>query len=1084
MTTIFCNKRIAISAVSVLASLFVVASPATPVAATTLPMSGTITAGGVPLPAGTMQVAFVQYPTSAACGGQTGNVGVAMVGANGAFSFNADFSTTSSYRVVFRPMSTAPRTSLWRLFKDGAPEGVTQFGQGTCINQAGGSRNNINLATSVEGVGVSGTLSTSSGSPVTTAAGIALAANNLNYWTQTGNGYIVRVSENGVWDFSGIDKNQPNLFLQVSAGSVVYSVKKTGNTYELIPHDSACGDACKFPIGTTDISNINLKLPVTGMISGTISGPNGPVGQSQVCAVAYKDGGSAMNMYSLEAGRSCTNASGEYSLGLTYSSYRLQFQNNGSAPFKSEWFDNVSNASGYSGATVITLGTTGNLTATRTINPVIEEGKYIRGRITASDGQNVSGASVSAMLVNPETSMTIGVGGTTTGSDGAYTLAGLEAGTYMLMASHPDYGMLFLGGTRENATQITIASNSPGATDRNISFPRGYALEGTISTGDNSEARICAAAYRISESAMGWGEFVSSNCFTAPGPWRLKGLKSGSYRIRFDAQTGNLRSVFLGGTTDFNNATITEVTTADISNVNVTIPAGKSISGKIVNTDPSPVQSACVSAFKQDDSGWGYGMWAGSSCTTTTGEYVIRGLEDGTYKLRIESPMNSDYSPGFHSAGGTPVKSADEAQLFTLGNSVTNLNQTLMTGPKFTGTIKDGSTPASQVCVNAFKKTGSFGWGEWSGSSCSGNDGKISLRGLSAGDYTFEVRPNAGSYQSGWYVQNSTTTQSSSSATLRTIATTNVDLGDILLVSGKKATGRIVNSDGNPVSGVCIGALKDSPFGWGEWAGSACTQNDGRFTVRGLDPTASYRFRADAWAGDYKPGFITSSGGTINPDFTTINAISASNDVALGDVTIATGPSISGTVTSGSNEPESNVCVSAHDPVTLMWKASACSQSNGKFSLRGLDVGEYKLSWWSQKPLLTNGWYKQTSSGPTQSTDSADAGTLELPAGGLSNLQIRMANGGKLFGSVTGSSSKDLCVAAWTEPSSGARDNAAATACVNEEMKFELKGLTPGTDYYIQIFKKGTDGSQITQNSPSTNAPLRTGGSAITISVS
>jgi hypothetical protein len=1031
-----------------------------------------------------MQVAFVQYPTSAACGGQTGNVGVAMVGANGAFSFNADFSTTSSYRVVFRPMSTAPRTSLWRLFKDGAPEGVTQFGQGTCINQAGGSRNNINLATSVEGVGVSGTLSTSSGSPVTTAAGIALAASNLNYWTQTGNGYIVRVSENGVWDFSGIDKNQPNLFLQVSAGSVVYSVKKTGNTYELIPHDSACGDACKFPIGTTDISSINLKLPVTGMISGTISGPNGPVGQSQVCAVAYKDGGSAMNMYSLEAGRSCTNASGEYSLGLTYSSYRLQFQNNGSAPFKSEWFDNVSNTSGYSGATVITLGTTGNLTATRTINPVIEEGKYIRGRITASDGQNVSGASVSAMLVNPETSMTIGVGGTSTDSDGAYTLAGLEAGSYMLMASHPDYGMLYLGGSRENATQITIASNSPGATDRNISFPRGYALEGTISTGDNSEARICAAAYRISESAMGWGEFVSSNCFTAPGPWRLKGLKSGSYRIRFDAQTGNLRSVFLGGTTDFNNATITEVTTADISNVNVTIPAGKSISGKIVNTDPSPVQSACVSAFKQDDSGWGYGMWAGSSCTTTTGEYVIRGLEDGTYKLRIESPMNSDYSPGFHSAGGTPVKSADEAQLFTLGNSVSNLNQTLMTGPKFTGTIKDGSTPVSQVCVNAFKKAGSFGWGEWSGSSCSGNDGKISLRGLNAGDYTFEVRPNAGSYQSGWYVQNSTTNQNSSSATLRTIATANVDLGDILLISGKKATGRIVNSDGNPVSGVCIGALKDSPFGWGEWAGSACTQNDGRFTVRGLDPTASYRFRADAWAGDYKPGFITSSGGTINPDFTTINAISASNDVALGDVTIATGPSISGTVTSGSNEPESNVCVSAHDPVTLMWKASACSQSNGKFSLRGLDVGEYKLSWWSQKPLLTNGWYRQTSSGPTQSTDSADAGTLELPAGGLSNLQIRMANGGKLFGSVTGSSSKDLCVAAWTEPSSGARDNAAATACVNEEMKFELKGLTPGTDYYIQIFKKGTDGSQITQNSPSTDAPLRTGGSAITISVS
>jgi len=1042
-------------------------------------MSGTITAGGAPIPAGTMQVAFIQYPGTLTCYAQPGTVGVAMVNANGTFSYNADFSTTASYRVIFRPMSTAPRTSLWRLFKEGTPAGVTQFGQSSCIAQSGGAKTNIDLATTVEGVSISGTLSTSSGAPVTTTSSIVLSRSVNSYLTH-GDGYIVRVSDSGIWDLSGVDKDQPNLYMQVNVLGVIYSVKRVGSAYEVIPFDSTCGDSCKFPIGTVDISNVNLKLPVTGMISGTISGPNGPVGQAQVCAIAYKDGGSAMNMYSLEAGRSCTNASGEYSLGVTYGSYRLQFQNNGSAPFKSEWFDNISNSSGYAGATVITLDTSVGLNPTRTINPTVEEGKYIRGRITDADGQNISGASVSAMLVNPETSMLIGAGGTTTGPDGLYSLAGLEDGTYMLMANHPDYGMLFLGGSRETATQIVITSNSPGATDRNISFPRGYSIEGTINTGDNSEARICAGAYRVTESGMGWGEFISSNCFTAPGPWRLKGLKAGSYRIRFDAQSGNLRSVFLGGTTDFNNAPITEITTANVSNVNVTIPAGKSISGKIVDTNPAPVQGACVSAFKQDDNGWGYGMWAGSSCTTTTGEYMIRGLEDGTYKLRVESPMNSDYSPGFHSATGTPIKSSDEAQLFTLGNSIANLNQTMMTGPKFTGVIKDGSATVSQVCVSAFKKTGSFGWGEWSGSSCSGTDGKISIRGLSAGDYTFEVRPNAGSYQTGWYRQNSTTTQTSSSATTRTIGTANVEVGDILLVAGKKASGRIINSDGNPVSGVCIGALKDSPFGWGEWAGSACTQVDGKFTVRGLDPTAAYRFRADVWTGDYKPGFITAAR-SITADFSSVSAVSAANDITLDDVTIATGPSISGTVTSGSSEPESNVCVSAHDPDSLMWKASACTQSNGRFALRGLEVGQYKLSWWTQKPLLTNGWYKATSSGPTQSSNSVDAETLTLASSGIANLSIRMTNGGKLFGSINGSTNRDICIAAWTTPS-GTRENAAATACVNDEMKFELKGLTPDTDYYLQVFKK--DGAPITQNSPSTNTAHQTGGATITIQVS
>lgn len=1076
------NKKIAIRILIAIASLAIVSSPAPPASAATLAMSGTITAGGSPVPAGTVQVAFIQYSGTTTCSSAPGTVTVAMVGTNGVFSYNADFTSTVSYRVIFRPMSTAPRAALWRLFKDGDPTGVTQFASSTCIKQADGARTNINLSTTVEGVNVAGTLSTSSGAPVTTTSSIVLSRNVNSYLTH-GDGYIVRVSDSGVWDLTGVDKNQANLYMQVNVLGVIYSVKRTGSTYEVIPYDSLCGDACKFPIVTSDIVNVNLRLPVTGMISGTISGPSGAVGQGQVCAIAYKDGGSEMNMYSLEAGRSCTNAAGEYTLGLTYGSYRLQFQNSGGAPFKSEWFDNISNASGYSGATVIALSSGG--TPTRTINPTLEEGKYIRGRVTNADGEAVSGALVSAMIVTPGSSMMKGAGGIQTGTDGTYSLAGLEAGTYVLQANHPDYGMLFLGGSRENATEITIASNSPGTTDRNLTFPRGYSIEGNLSTGDNSEGRICVSAYRVTESQMGWGEFVGSNCFTAPGPWRLKGLKSGSYRFRFDAQSGNLRSIFLGGTTDFNQAAITAIATANITNINVTIPAGKSISGKIMDEAPAPVSSACVSAFKQNDDGWGWGIWAGSSCTTTSGEFSIRGLEEGTYKLRVESPMNSDYTPGFFAAGGNPVKSVDDAQTLTVNNSISGLSQTLKKGPKFTATIKDGSTPVAQVCVNAFRKTGTFGWGEWSGSSCSGKDGKIMILGVSPGDYTFEVRPNAGSYQTGWYVQGSTTTQTTSSASTRTMgAVGDVSLGDILLVAGKKASGRIINSAGEPVSGVCIGALKDSPYGWGDWAGSACTQVDGKFIIRGLDPASSYRFRVDVWSGDYKPGFITAVGG-ITQDHSSVTASSAANDIVMGvngDVTLVTGPSISGTVTSGSAEPESNVCVSAHDPDTLMWKGSSCSQSNGKFSIRGLDTGPYKLAWWTQKPLLTNGWYTSTGSGATLATSPATADTINLTSTGLANLAIRLANGGKIFGSITGSTSRDICVAAWNDVSSGTRDNASATSCVNDEMKFELKGLTPSTNYYLQVFKK--DGSGLTQNSPSTDTAYQTGGSSVTISVS
>ncbi len=1043
-------------------------------------VTGTITAGGVAVPKGTVQIAFVQYPSGSNClAATTGQLVVAMVGANGVFSQPLD--TSYPWKIIFRPLSSAPRTALWRLYKSGTPGGVTRFyPDATCVTLTSSGVSNVNLATSEIGVNVSGTLATSTGSPVTEKATIYFSRTATSY-LGTGDGYVVKVGENGAWDLTGVDQNQSGLYLQVNVGGTLFSVKKTGSSYQVITFDSLCGEDCKFSIGSSDISGVKLTLPQIGSISGIIRGPSGPVGAAQICVVAYKDGGSAMNMYSLEAARICTDSSGAYALGLTFGSYRLQFLNMPGSPFKSEWFDQINNISGYAGATVISLAA--GATASKNISPTLAEGKYIRGRITDASGEPISGGSVTAMVLDPATSMTVGIAGVSTQSDGTYYISGIDAGTYMLMANHADYGSMYLGGSRETATQITITSGSPGATGQNITFPRGYAISGNLSTGDGSEGRVCASAYLSTDSDMGWGQFVTSNCFTAPGPWKLKGLPAGTYRVRFDAQSGNLRSVFLGGVTDYNSAATVSIINSDVNNTDITIPAGKSISGKIMNSDPAVVQGACVTAYKQTTDSMFGSQWAGGSCTSTTGEFYIRGLEAGDYKLRIDPPSNSDYSPGFFTEAGNPSKSEDDAQVFTIGNSISGLSQVMVTGPKFTAIIKDGSSPVANVCVNAYKKINNYGWGEWSGSACSGVDGKINIRGVSSGDYTFEVRPNAGNYQNGWYVQNSTTTQTKDSASLMAISSTDVfvSLGDITLSTGTKASGRLINSDGNPVSGVCIGAMKNSPNGWGDWAGSACTQADGKFTLRGLDPSTSYRFRVDVWASDYKPGFINSSNGISN-DISSSTAISASTEITIGDVTLSRGPSISGIITSGDNGAESNVCINAMDADTLMWKTSACTQSNGKFTLRGLDPGTFKLSWWTPKPLLTNGWYKKTSgSSATQVATPDGADTLTLTSSGIQDLSVRLANGGKLYGTITGSTSSDICVAAWTTNSGGLRENATAISCVNSKMGFELKGLTPSTNYYLQVFKK--DATDITQDL-STDAPQQTGGSSITIAVS
>ena len=304
-----------------------------------------------------------------------------------------------------------------------------------------------------------------------------------------------------------------------------------------------------------------------------------------------------------------------------------------------------------------------------------------------------------------------------------------------------------------------------------------------------------------------------------------------------------------------------------------------------------------------------------------------------------------------------------------------------------------------------------------------------------------------------------------------------LDLGSIALVSGTKARGKFV-SNGSNIPGVCIEALKvvtNTP--WGEWSGSACTQTTGEFTINGLDPTASYKFRINVWQGDFKPGFLAADG-TVRSSPDGISGRPASSTIQLGDIELVTAPSIKGIVFSGLATEESNVCINAHLATTYQWVASSCSQQNGSYVLRGLEPEtQYKLSWWTPKPLLTSGWYKSVTSGATQVQNPGDADSILVPTEGRTGVDIRIASGG----SITGTLTSGLCVAAWTtsESDSTARENASATTCADGDGNFELRGLKPATDYYLQVFK--ISGVTVTQSSPTGNTPQRTGGASVSI---
>jgi hypothetical protein len=1057
-------------------------------------ISGTITAGGNAVPSGSVQVVFVKYnktgPNPACLNGQPAAPSINLigvpVGANGVYSQSLD--TSFNWKIIFKPLSNAPRTALFRWYASGAITGTTVGYhpsapvQATCITTlTTAGLSNINLSTTGSSMQIKGTIKTSSGAAASNV-GIQVTRTGTCYF-QLPDGYASRSNEAGEWEIAGIDVNQNNQYLQVvsPAGncSGLYFAKKVGNSYELINAAdlAACGDACKFNFTTVDLSSISLQLPVIGEISGVVSGPSGPVGAGKVCVTAFKDGGTAMNYYSFQAGSACTDSSGRYTLGLMYDNYRLQFISQPGSPFKSEWYDNVTVASGYTSSTSLCVKASGDGCSTsKTADATLAEGKSISGRVVDSTG-GIENVTVHAMSISSMGGY-MGIGYSRTDSSGNYTIYGLDDGSYTLMFSHEDFGQQWLGGSRENSQTFQLTSSIVG---KNVTLSRGSKISGVISTGDGSEGRICVNAYKITDTNMGWGEHAGGACFTAPGQWAIKGLKDGNYRLRFDAQSGNLRSTFLGGT-EFTEATQISVSGADVPNLSITIPTGKSISGRVSDVVKNEwVGSACVTAWLQKDGAWGYGAFAGSSCTDTKGEFNIRGLAEGTYLLQMNPPGNTDLSPGWYHDSGTPTRSNSSATPILITNSsslaTTTTTQSMQTGPKITAKIVNGSSsPVPGICVDAIKITNdAYGWGEWGANSCSGPDGLVSLRGLVPGNYKFRVNANSGDYQSGWIkILDSTTTTAQSGVTSLSLGSESIALGNITLSTGKKAFGKIVSS-GNPVSGACIGAMKVSTGNpWGEWSGSACTQANGEFTIRGLDPVGEYLFRIDIWQGDYKPGFLANNG-SMQSSPTGITARPATSNIDLSDIELPTAPSIKGTVYSGLTTKESNVCINAHLATTYQWISSSCTQSNGTYALRGLDPStDYKISWWTQKPLLTNGWYKSVVSGSTQVQNAEEADPITVPTGGLTGIDIRIASGG----SITGSLTADFCVAAWltSESSASPRENASSTACADSEGLYELKGLLPNTDYFLQVFK--IDGSTVTSQSPNGDSAKRTGTSS------
>ena len=118
------------------------------------------------------------------------------------------------------------------------------------------------------------------------------------------------------------------------------------------------------------------------------------------------------------------------------------------------------------------------------------------------------------------------------------------------------------------------------------------------------------------------------------GSFKISGLSAGAYKIKFEGRDSGALEQWYTGASGFDDAkTLTVTTGQDLSGINATLEKAASISGKITAPAGVDLSDIQVSARGAGNS-WNMGYYGS---TNETGEYTIKGLPAGSYKIEFSS---------------------------------------------------------------------------------------------------------------------------------------------------------------------------------------------------------------------------------------------------------------------------------------------------------------------------------------------------------------------------------------------------------------------------------------------------------------
>jgi hypothetical protein len=456
-------------------------------------------------------------------------------------------------------------------------------------------------------------------------------------------------------------------------------------------------------------SGINFYLDFGGSISGVVKDDSG----SPMVGARIYAWGIDIDYYAY----SCTADDGSYIIGgLHPGSYEVRAEALGHVL---EYYNNV-----YEGfkATQVPVTVPNN---TPNINFSLEIGGSISGMVTDDSGIPIIGASVFASDYDVGAYSFSG----TTRADGSYTITGFRSGNYRVYVRTSVYIDEYYDNVYDWSDASPVLVNKPNHTPNiNFSLELGGSISGVVK--DDSGNPIVGAwvdASGIDISAYGY------DSTSADGSYTIKGLLSGSYRVRADASA--YLTEYYDNVYDYSEATPVLVNKPnDTPNINFSLELGGSISGVVKDDSGNPIVGAWVYASGIDSSGDGY------DSTSADGSYAIKGLFSGNYRVQASASayLTEYYDNVYDYYEATPVS-------VTAPDETTGINFALGGGGTISGVVEDDSgnpIAGATVCADGYDVS------DYACSQTAG-DGNYTIGGLHSGSYI--VSAEASGYLTTYY---------------------------------------------------------------------------------------------------------------------------------------------------------------------------------------------------------------------------------------------------------------------------------------------------------------------------------------------